>query len=280
MGFVIVDTKLVRLLPLQFFGLVSIKIIILKFLIIFDFDFWTFDKSLNCFLCSFSVYCKFKFLVIDMNNKNELIKETIYGLLTVEPQPLSAIIEIAGDLLGVKPVTVNFSINKLVEDGVVAKEVVDDVKVVRALNAPVSEEVPVVEVSEVIETPIVEVPTVEAKPVKKVAKWGTTTQLDKTGKEFQYVRKEFDGHEGKLSPAHEAKKRDIVVYKSVIRKLVKNCNGIGPVAITMYEPEVSTRDDGKVFYRWDNPSKTEPLIDRLHALIEPMIEAMKEGSEQ
>ena len=208
-------------------------------------------------------------------NKNETIINTIFGLLTVENQKLSEVIEIAGDILQVKPVTVNYSINQLVERGVAVKEIIDGEKVVRALETPAVE-------TPTTETPVIESPTVvRISPAKKkVGKYGTTPQMGNDGKQFEYVRSEFDGHEGKLSPAHEAKKNDLITFKSVVREMVTNCNGIGRVAITMYQPDISKRSDGKVFYRWDNPSKTEPLIDELHAVIAPMIAMMKEQMEE
>ena len=114
----------------------------------------------------------------------------------------------------------------------------------------------------------------------KIAKYGTTTQVNNKGESYQYIRSEFDGFAGQLDAKHEEMKNDFIFFSKQLRELCSEFLGARDIAMTMYEPSISTRDDGKVFYRWDNPSKTQPKMDELYPLIEPMVKAMKQVKTQ
>lgn len=110
----------------------------------------------------------------------------------------------------------------------------------------------------------------------KVAKFGTTTQVNNKGESYEYIRSEFDGFAGQLDAKHEEMKKHFIGFSKQLRETYSDFLGAGPIAITMHEPEnPASNKEGKVFYRWDNPSKTQPKMDELYPMIAPLIEAMK-----
>lgn len=123
------------------------------------------------------------------------------------------------------------------------------------------------------------VPAQASTPVraKRSAPNGITRCVNWKGEEYDYYRSTFDGPETQLDEEHQIMKEELMTFKDVVRKIFKNCNGIGKDAITMYEPQnPHANKDGKVFYRWDNGNGyTVELMDKMYEAIYPVIEAYK-----
>ena len=110
----------------------------------------------------------------------------------------------------------------------------------------------------------------------KVAKFGTTTQVNNKGESYEYIRSEFDGFAGELDEKHQEMRNHFIEFSKQLRETYSDFLGAGPIAITMHEPEnPASNKEGKVFYRWDNPSKTQTKMDELYPMIAPLVEAMK-----
>ena len=116
-------------------------------------------------------------------------------------------------------------------------------------------------------------------PAKKVdSKYGVTQQIGRDGKPFGYQRKEFDGFETSLDEVHEDMKKAFIDFSKMLIKAIDGFCGAGDVAITMYEPYSKyANKDGKVFYRWDNATKTQDKMDELWPQVEAFVKAFEEA---
>ena len=64
--------------------------------------------------------------------------------------------------------------------------------------------------------------------------------------------------------------------KSLLWDFLSNFNGAGGTAITMWNPEhEQSNEDGKVFYQWNNPEMTWPLMVQLCKVLD-LYKAKKE----
>ena len=119
---------------------------------------------------------------------------------------------------------------------------------------------------------IQEVKTSSPSPSKS-GKFGTTTMTRRDGSTYEYIRSAWDGPEAQLDEMHEQMKGAFIQFSKDLRDELEEFCGAGGTAITMMEPQNKfANKDGKVFYRWDNPEKTQPLMDRLWPTVKAMIE--------
>lgn len=195
-------------------------------------------------------------------NAKQTIKANISGLLTDEFQATTDVVEACKDLYGLGKGTVQIMMNTMIKDGFVeAKD--GQVRLIKEFKAP-----------EAPETPLV---TVEAPKARRSgrfvsagkprpAKWGKEQQV--VGGEIQdYTRNEFDGQITALDEEHLILKDDMLEFKAELRKLIWNLDGVGDNAFVFYDPQTSTRKDGKVFFRW-NGEKTAEKMDELKPFID------------
>ena len=107
----------------------------------------------------------------------------------------------------------------------------------------------------------------------KGGKFGTTTMTRRDGSTYEYIRSAWDGPEAQLDELHERMKGGFIQFsRDLINEIEEFC-GAGGTAITMMEPQNKfANKEGKVFYRWDNPEKTQPLMDKLWPTVKAMID--------
>ena len=104
-------------------------------------------------------------------------------------------------------------------------------------------------------------------------KFGTTTMTRRDGSTYEYIRSAWDGPESQLDEIHEQMKGAFVQFSQDLRDEIEEFCGAGGTAITMKEPQNKfANKEGKVFYRWDNPEKTQPLMDRLWPIVKAIID--------
>lgn len=114
------------------------------------------------------------------------------------------------------------------------------------------------------------------------SKYGIEVQVDKDGNEFNYFRNEFDGEPTKLDEEHEILKQDLMKFKDGVKTLVRNFDGAGSIALTMYQPDIAKEfgfKDGKVFYRWSG-QRTAGMLDELRPYIEEAKKMAQEAKEE
>ena len=204
-------------------------------------------------------------------NAKQTIKANISGILTDEFQPTTDVIEACKDLYGLGKGTVTIMMNTMVRDGFVeAKD--GEVRLIKEFEVPETPETPVV----TAESPKARrggrfVSAGKPRP----AKWGKEQQV--VGGEIQdYTRNEFDGQITALDEEHLILKEDMLKFKAELRKLIWNLDGVGENAFVFYDPQTSTRKDGKVFFRW-NGEKTAEKMDELKPFIEEAKKLRNEG---
>ena len=119
----------------------------------------------------------------------------------------------------------------------------------------------------------VKTPSPSVSSTSKGGKFGTTTMMRKDGSTYEYFRSAWDGPEAQLDELHEQMRGAFIQFSQDLRDEIEEFCGAGGTAITMKEPENKfSNKEGKVFYRWDNPEKTQPLMDKLWPTVKAMIE--------
>lgn len=200
---------------------------------------------------------------------NEEINKTISGLLTVEFMAKKELFKACKEL-GIKPIQVNKALKKLDNVEVVEKDegvfvrlssktdegetMKDDSKVSELKRTPEPRERKVLHITEE-EAEGLSLLTLRTPPVKEnlVYPEGVTREM------------------------YEEFKAKILENKSLIWDLVSNFNGAKGTAITMWEPEnEKANKDGKVFYQWNSPETTWPLMEQLCKIIN-LYEAQEEA---
>ena len=166
---------------------------------------------------------------------------------------------------GIKPSLVAQAILKMKRAGAVKLEgeglslTKNKVIFVKEYEAPVVQEV---------ETSSSSVPS-----TSKGGKFGTTTMMRNDGSTYEYIRSAWDGPEAQLDEIHEQMKGAFIQFSKDLRDELEEFCGAGGTAITMKEPQNKfANKEGKVFYRWDNPEKTQPLMDRLWPTVKALID--------
>lgn len=196
-----------------------------------------------------------------MSNNKEIISN-VFGLLTDEFNSKAIIRNIAGEVFGYKPVMVNFSIKELVQQGLV-EEIINENgdKMVRVINKTADE------------TVVVEEKTSEVKE-ERVRRTLNISEEDAEGLDLLTLRtppvkQNIVYPDGVTKEMYEEFKAKILENKDLIWDLVGNFNGAKAIAITMWNPDhENANEDGKVFYRWDEPETTWPLMKQLNKIVE------------
>ena len=107
----------------------------------------------------------------------------------------------------------------------------------------------------------------------KGGKFGTTTMTRRDGSTYEYIRSAWDGPEEQLDELHQSMRGAFIQFSQDLRDEIDEFCGAGGTAITMKEPENKfSNKEGKVFYRWDNPERTQPLMDKLWPTVKAIID--------
>lgn len=193
-------------------------------------------------------------------NNNE-IKELVLSTLTDEFQAKKVLLKLLSEN-GVKPIDTNKAIKDLDKEGEI--EIFDD-KANRTVFIRLYQD------DEVSETP--------AKELKRAPEARERVTLQLTEKEAEGldlldlrtppVKEDIKYPEGVTPEMYNEFKDKILEHKSLLWDLLRNFNGCGGTAITMWNPEhKEANKDGKVFYQWNNPMKTWGLMSQLCKLID------------
>lgn len=187
------------------------------------------------------------------------IKSIVLGLLTVEFQSKKDIFGMCSEM-GIKPIQVNKALKEL--SGLV--DVVDQNGGIFVRLSPKTEE------GETVETPIKELKRAPDRERKVLH----ISEADAEGLTLLNLRtppikENLVYPDGVTKEMFEDFKERILKNKSLIWDLVSNFNGAKNTAITMWEPEnENCNEDGRVFYRWDEPVNTWPLMEQLCKIID------------
>lgn len=196
-------------------------------------------------------------------NNNE-IKELILGILTDEFQAKKVLLRFLKENEGIKPIEVNKTLKVLDKEGMI--DMFDD-KANRTVFIRLHQD------DEVSETPA---PVKELKraPEARERKTLQLTEEEAEGLDLldlrtPPVKEDMEYPDGVTPEMYNEFKDKIMEHKSLLWDLLRNFNGCGGTAITMWNPEhKEANKDGKVFYQWNNPMKTWGLMSQLCKLID------------
>lgn len=195
-------------------------------------------------------------------NNNE-IKELVMSNLTDEFQAKKVLLKLLSEN-GVKPIDTNKVLKDLDKKGKI--EIFDD-KANRTVFIRLHQD------DEISETPTPD------KELKRAPEARERVTLQLTEKEAEGldlldlrtppVKEDIKYPEGVTPEMYNEFKDKILEHKSLLWDLLRNFNGCGGTAITMWNPEhEEANKDGKVFYQWSNPMKTWGLMSQLCKLID------------
>ena len=195
---------------------------------------------------------------------NQNLKTTISGLLTVDFQKKSDIFALAKEL-GIKPIEVNQALKAMSKEGIV--EIMDNNGIFVRMSTG-SSEPSTVEVSELKTAP-------GASKVRKILE---ITEEEAEGLDLELislrtapVKTNLVYPKGVTKEMYEEFKSRILndENKSLLWDFLSNFNGAGGTAITMWNPEhQQANEEGKVFYQWNNPEMTWPLMVQLCKVLD------------
>jgi len=195
-------------------------------------------------------------------NNNE-IKELVLSTLTDEFTPKKELFRTLDD---VKNIDINMSLRALEKEGAV--EIFDDranrTVFVRLHSDSVADETPA---------------SAPVKELKRAPEARERVTLQLTEEEAEGldlldlrtppVKEDMEYPDGVTPEMYNEFKERIIAHKSLLWDLLRNFNGCGGTAITMWNPEhEEANKDGKVFYQWNNPMKTWGLMSQLCKLID------------
>lgn len=194
-----------------------------------------------------------------MNNENQVLVK-VSGLLTDEFVERKAFVK---NVEGEKPVTVNWALNQLIKGGFV-KQVLDEEtgeKMIRKVK----------EFDGKTEEPRV---LKRAPTPQRERKTLTISEEDAEGLSMLTLRtppvkKNIEYPEGVSVEKFNEFKGVIIEHAELLKDLIVNFNGAKGTAITMWEPEnKNANENGKVFYRWDEPMTSWVLMLQLVKVVE------------
>lgn len=190
-----------------------------------------------------------------MSNENQVLMK-ISGLLSDESVERKAFVK---SVEGERPVTVNWALNKLIKGGFV-EQVLEEgekmVKLVKEFDGKTEE------------------PRVLKRAPQRERKTLTISEEDAKGLGLLTLRtppvkKDLVYPDGVTKEMFDEFKGIIIEHAELLKDLVTNFNGAKGTAITMWEPNnEDANEDGKVFYRWDEPVNSWELMIQLCKVVE------------
>ena len=190
-----------------------------------------------------------------MSNENQVLMK-ISGLLSDESVERKAFVK---SVEGERPVTVNWALNKLIKGGFV-EQVLEEgekmVKLVKEFDGKTEE------------------PRVLKRAPQRERKTLSISEEDAKGLGLLTLRtppvkKDLVYPDGVTKEMFNEFKRIIIEHAELLKDLVTNFNGAKGTAITMWEPNnEDANEDGKVFYRWDEPVNSWELMIQLCKVVE------------
>lgn len=187
----------------------------------------------------------------------EQINATVSGLLTVEYMSKKALFKTCAEL-GIKPIQVNKALKEL--SGFV--DVVDRDGGVFVRLSPKTEEG-----GETV-TELKRAPEARERRVLRITE-EQAKDLSLLSLRTPPVKENLVYPEGVTKEMFDEFKQKILENKDLIWDLVSNFNGAKQIAITMWEPEnPKANDDGRVFYRWDEPENSWGLMVQLCKIVD------------
>jgi hypothetical protein len=190
-----------------------------------------------------------------MNMKE--ITSTVSGLLTVEYMSKKALFKTCTEL-GIKPIQVNKALKEL--SGFV--DVVERDGGVFVRLSPKTEEG-----GETV-TELKRTPEARERRVLRITE-EQAKDLSLLNLRTPPVKEDLVYPEGVTKEMFEEFKQKILENKDLIWDLVSNFNGAKQIAITMWEPEnPKANEDGRVFYRWDEPENSWDLMTQLCTIVD------------
>jgi hypothetical protein len=182
----------------------------------------------------------------------------VSGLLTDEFVPRKTFVK--EGVKGEKPVTVNWALNQLIKGGFVEQVLSEEgekmVKLVKEFDGKTEE------------------PRVLKRAPQRERKTLTISEEDAKGLGLLTLRtppvkKDLVYPDGVTKEMFDDFKGVIIKNAELLKDLVTNFNGARGTAITMWEPShEKANEDGKVFYRWDEPVNTWELMVQLCKVVE------------
>ena len=192
-----------------------------------------------------------------MSNENQVLMK-ISGLLTDEPTERKSFVK---SVEGERPVTVNWALNKLIKGGFVEQVLSEEgEKMVRLVK----------EFDGKTEEPRV----LKRAPAQRERKVLTISEEDAKGLGLLTLRtppvkKNLEYPDGVTKEVFDKFKGVIIENAELLKDLVTNFNGAKGTAITMWEPNnENSNEDGKVFYRWDEPVNSWELMVQLCRVVD------------
>lgn len=190
-----------------------------------------------------------------MSNENQVLMK-ISGLLSDESVERKAFVK---SVEGERPVTVNWALNKLIKGGFV-EQVLEEgekmVKLVKEFDGKTEE------------------PRVLKRAPQRERKTLSISEEDAKGLGLLTLRtppvkKDLVYPDGVTKEMFDEFKKIIIEHAELLKDLVTNFNGAKGTAITMWEPNnEDANEDGKVFYRWDEPVNSWELMIQLCKVVE------------
>lgn len=194
-----------------------------------------------------------------MNMKE--IKSIVLGLLTVEFQSKKDIFGMCKEM-GIKPIEVNKALKEL--SGLV--DVVDQNGGIFVRLSPETKEGETM--NDDGPTELKRAPEARERRVLKITE-EQAKGLSLLSLRTPPVKEDLVYPDGVTKEMFEEFKAKILANKDLIWDLVSNFNGAKQIAITMWEPEnPKANEDGRVFYRWDEPENSWPLMTQLCKIVD------------
>ena len=191
----------------------------------------------------------------------EQIQSTICGILTVDFMSKKELFKICTEL-GIKPVQVNKALKEL--SGFV--DVVDQNGGIFVRLSPETKEGETM--NDDGPTELKRAPEARERRVLKITE-EQAKGLSLLSLRTPPVKEDLVYPDGVTKEMFEEFKAKILANKDLIWDLVSNFNGAKQIAITMWEPEnPKANEDGRVFYRWDEPENSWPLMTQLCKIVD------------
>lgn len=192
-------------------------------------------------------------------NKQE-IQSTICGILTFDFMSKKELFKICTEL-GIKPVQVNKALKEL--SGFV--DVVDQNGGIFVRLSPKTKEGETVKDSP---AELKRAPEARERRVLQITE-EQAKDLSLLSLRTPPVKENLVYPDGVTKEMFEEFKQKILENKDLIWDLVSNFNGAKQIAITMWEPEnPKANEDGRVFYRWDEPENSWDLMTQLCRIVD------------
>ena len=189
------------------------------------------------------------------------INSTVLGILTVEFQSKKDIFKVCAEM-GIKPIQVNKALKEL--SGLV--DVVDQNGGIFVRLSPETKEGETM--NDDGPTELKRAPEARERRVLKITE-EQAKGLSLLNLRTPPVKEDLVYPDGVTKEMFEEFKAKILANKDLIWDLVSNFNGAKQIAITMWEPEnPKANEDGRVFYRWDEPENSWDLMTQLCKIVD------------